>query len=87
MQDKATEKFFSDVQKQYDDKLGFESEIQNLKSEVQKNGGVQLELNEKATALNSFSWTLYHEMNNYNVGISQTRFVTCDMPPFRRYCI
>jgi hypothetical protein len=51
-QDKATEKFFSDVQKQYDDKLGFELEVQNLKSEVQKRERMQLELNDKAAALN-----------------------------------
>ncbi|MFZ0512871.1 MAG: hypothetical protein WAM14_14785, partial [Candidatus Nitrosopolaris sp.] len=51
--DKATEKFFSDVQKDYDDKLGFESELQNLKSEVQKSERMHLELNDKAAALNS----------------------------------
>ncbi len=51
--DKATEKFFSDVQKDYDDKLGFESELQNLKSEVQKSERMHLELNDKATVLNS----------------------------------
>jgi hypothetical protein len=52
-QDKAIEKFFSDIQKQYDDKLGFEVELQKLKSEVEKSEHTQLELNEKATALNS----------------------------------
>jgi hypothetical protein len=52
-EDKATEKFFSDVQKQYDDKLGFELELQNLKSEVQKSERMQLELTEKTAALNS----------------------------------
>jgi hypothetical protein len=52
-EDKATEKFFSDVQKQYDDKLGFELELQNLKSEVQKNENMQLELANKTAALNS----------------------------------
>jgi hypothetical protein len=52
-EDKATEKFFSSVQKQYDDKLGFESELENLKSEVQKSERMQLELNDKAAALNS----------------------------------
>jgi hypothetical protein len=51
-QDKASEKFFSDVQKQYDDKLGFELEL-NLKSEVQKSEHMQLELHDKAVALNS----------------------------------
>ena len=39
--DKASEKFFSDVIQQYDDKLGFEGKIQNLKSEIQKNEVVQ----------------------------------------------
>ncbi|MGC2571112.1 MAG: hypothetical protein WA364_06330, partial [Candidatus Nitrosopolaris sp.] len=52
-EDKATEKFFSDVQKQYDDKLGFELELQNLKSEVQKSENMQLELTNKTAALNS----------------------------------
>lgn len=52
-EDKATEKFFSDVQKQYDDKLGFELELQNLKSEVQKSENIQLELTNKTAALNS----------------------------------
>jgi hypothetical protein len=35
-QDEATEKFFSDVQKHYDDKLGFELELQNLKLKFRK---------------------------------------------------
>jgi len=52
-EDKATEKFFSDVQKQYDDKLGFELELQNLKSEVQKSENMQFELTNKTAALNS----------------------------------
>jgi hypothetical protein len=42
-EDKATQKFFSDVQKQYDSKLGFESELQNKKSEVQKNEHMRLQ--------------------------------------------
>jgi hypothetical protein len=33
----ACTKFFSDVRQQYDDKLGFEVTLQNLKSEIQKN--------------------------------------------------
>jgi hypothetical protein len=33
----ACTKFFSDVRQQYDDKLGFEGKVQNLKSEIQKN--------------------------------------------------
>ena len=51
-QDNATEKFFSHVQKQHDDKLGFELELQSLKSEFQKSERMQLELNDKAAALN-----------------------------------
>jgi hypothetical protein len=35
-EDKASQKFFSDVQNQYDSKLGFESELQNKKSEIEK---------------------------------------------------
>jgi hypothetical protein len=52
-QDKAIEKFFSDVQKQYDDKSGFELELQNLKSQIEKSERMQLELHDKAVALNS----------------------------------
>lgn len=52
-QDKAIEKFFSDVQKQYHDKLGFEVELQKLKSEVEKSEYMQLELTNKTAALNS----------------------------------
>jgi peptidoglycan hydrolase CwlO-like protein len=48
--DKASEKFFSDVQKHYDDKLGFELELQNLRSEIQKSEG---NLHELAAELNS----------------------------------
>jgi len=43
-QDNTTEKFLSDVQKHYDDKLGFESELQNLKSEVEKTKRILHEL-------------------------------------------
>ena len=42
--DEASQKFFSDVRHQYDDKLGFEGKIQNLKSEIQKNEVVQCSL-------------------------------------------
>jgi hypothetical protein len=52
-QRQAAEKFFYDVQKQYDDKLGFESELQNLTSEIQKSERKQLELINKTTELNS----------------------------------
>jgi hypothetical protein len=50
-EDNSTEKFFSDVQKHYDDKLGFELELQNLKSEVQKSENMQLELTNKTSFL------------------------------------
>src|SRR5262249_49346302 len=52
-QDKATEKFFSDVQKHYDDISGFELEFQNSKSKVQESERMLLDLNDKATKLNS----------------------------------
>jgi len=51
--DKATEKFFSDVQKHYDDMSGFELELQNSKSKVQESERMLLELNDKVTTLNS----------------------------------
>jgi chaperonin cofactor prefoldin len=35
--DEAVGKFLKDVEEQYDDKLGFESKLNNLKAEVQKN--------------------------------------------------
>ena len=51
--DKASEKFFSDVIEQYDDKLGFEGEIQNLKSEIKKNELSSFRLVEQSQLLNS----------------------------------
>ena len=42
--DEASVKFFSDVRQHYDDKLGFEGKIQNLKSEIQKNEVVQCQI-------------------------------------------
>jgi len=51
--DEASEKFFSDVIQQYDDKLGFEGKIQNLKSEIQKNEVVQCQLSAITVMLNS----------------------------------
>ena len=33
----AYNKFYADIEQQYDDKLGFELKIQNSKSEIQKN--------------------------------------------------
>ena len=52
-QDKASEKFFSDVAQQYDDKLGFELKLQNLKSEIQKNEQIQLQIGAITAMLNS----------------------------------
>jgi hypothetical protein len=51
--DEASVKFFSDVRQQYDDKLGFEGKIQNLKSEIQKNEVVQCQLSAITVMLNS----------------------------------
>jgi len=51
--DEASKKFFSDVIQQYDDKLGFEGKIQNLKSEIQKNEVVQCQLSAITAMLNS----------------------------------
>jgi hypothetical protein len=52
-EDKASVKFFSDVREQYDDKLGFEVTLQNLKSEIQKNEVVQCQLSAITAMLNS----------------------------------
>jgi hypothetical protein len=52
-QDRASEKFFSDVRGQYDDKLGFESTLQEMKSEIQKNEQMQLKLGLATGMLNS----------------------------------
>jgi hypothetical protein len=38
-------KFFSDVEQQYDDKLGFEAKLQNSKSEIEKNELIKLQFN------------------------------------------
>lgn len=56
-QDKASEKFFSDVAQQYDDKLGFEMKLQNFKSEIQKNEQLQLQLVAITAMLN---WIILH---------------------------
>ena len=61
-QDKSTEKFFSDVQRQYDDKLGFEVKLQNLKSEVQKNEQMQLNLSALTAMLNSIMLMEFDEI-------------------------
>ena len=57
-QDKASEKFFSDVAQQYDDKLGFEMKLQNFKSEIQKNE--QLQLRHYCTITAMLSWIILH---------------------------
>jgi hypothetical protein len=49
--DEATTKFFKDIYKQYDDKLGFESEIDKLRSEISK-------LNQEEARLRSQMMTL-----------------------------
>jgi hypothetical protein len=51
--DKASQKFFSDVTQKYDDKLGFEKEIQNLKSEIQKNELTRFQISGTIALLNS----------------------------------
>ena len=51
--DSTSQKFFSDVEQQYDDKLGFEAKLQNLKSEIEKNQMMQLQLSFYTTILNS----------------------------------
>jgi hypothetical protein len=49
----ASEKFYSDVTQQYDDKLGFEGEIQNLKSEIRKNELTRFQISGTIALLNS----------------------------------
>jgi len=51
--DEASEKFYSDVTQQYDDKLGFEGKIQNLKSEIQKNELTRFQISGTIVLLNS----------------------------------
>lgn len=52
-QDRASQKFLTDVQQQYDDKLGFEAMLQNLKSEILKNEQMQLQIVAITAMLNS----------------------------------
>ena len=59
-EDKATEKFFSDVREQYDDKLGFEVRLENLKSEVKKNELMQFNLS-SLTA--TFNWVILQQLD------------------------
>lgn len=51
--DSASQKFFSDVEQQYDDKLGFEPKLQNLKSEIEKNQQVHVLLSAFTATFNS----------------------------------
>ena len=51
--DEAVGKFLRDLEEQYDDKLGFESKLNNLKSEIQKNEQMQLQLGLATGMLNS----------------------------------
>ena len=52
VQDKAVQKFFSDVEQQYDYMLGFESKIQNLKLGIEKNEHLRLQLANSTAMLN-----------------------------------
>jgi hypothetical protein len=52
-QDRAIHKFFTDVQQQYDYKLGFEAKIQNLKSQIQIIEEMELRLATFTIILNS----------------------------------
>jgi hypothetical protein len=63
-QDKANEKFFSDILEQYDDKLGFEVTLQNLKSEIQKNELVQCQLSSTTVMLNSIVLAQFAQIQN-----------------------
>ena len=60
--DEASVKFFSDVRQHYDDKLGFEGKIQNLKSEIQKNEVVQCQLSAITATLNSIILNQYDQI-------------------------
>jgi hypothetical protein len=51
--DRASQKFFSDVREGYDDRLGFEVTLKNLKSEIQKNEVVQVQLSAYTATFNS----------------------------------
>jgi len=51
-EDKAVQRFFSDLEQQYDYMLGFESKIQNLKSEIEKNEHMRLQFANFTAMLN-----------------------------------
>jgi hypothetical protein len=63
-EDRACEKFFSDVRQQYDDKLGFEVRLQTLKSEIQKNEQIQIQLSTATVMLNSIILAQFDQIQN-----------------------
>jgi soluble cytochrome b562 len=63
-EDKASVKFFSDVREQYDDMLGFEVTLQNLKSDIQKNEVVQCQLSATTVMLNSIVMAQFAQIQN-----------------------
>lgn len=63
-EDRACEKFFSDVRQHYDDKLGFEVKLQNLKSEIQKNEQIQIQLSTATAMLNSMILAQFDQIQN-----------------------
>jgi hypothetical protein len=63
-QDRASQKFFSDVQQQYDDKLGFETKLQNLKSEIEKNEHMQLQLVNFTAMLNNLILSQFDQIQS-----------------------
>ena len=60
--DSASQKFFSDVEQQYDDKLGFEAKLQNLKSEIEKNELRKLQLTILTAWLNSIILSQFEQI-------------------------
>jgi hypothetical protein len=63
-EDRTCEKFFSDVRQQYDDKLGFEVRLQTLKSEIQKNEQIQIQLSTATVMLNSIILAQFDQIQN-----------------------
>lgn len=53
--DKAVAKFFSDIEEQYDEKLGFESKLENLKSQIREH---QEAVNNQSSSFNEVWSTL-----------------------------
>jgi hypothetical protein len=52
-EDRASQKFFQDVQTQYDYKLGFETALQNLKADIQQNQQLEVQISTMISFLNS----------------------------------